>query len=378
VTVDGGENKYGYTGSGLTGVFLFLRSGVTIRNLTIDGPNIGILFWSSSNNKLIDNVIGPSFAAPYGRGIYYLGMGSSSNSDNLILGNHISQKYIGMYLPGASGNILGKNTLSDNTTGIILSGNFIRVYNNNFEWNQTHVRVTSGSYNLFNIPKPFGGNYWSDWTTPDYDGDGFVDYPYVFSGGQDNLPWTRANGWLATSPTWPEGSTLSRAYVSLTKLILRWTPAQHDDGIAVYRLYKDDALVGIVAGTETTYTVYGLYPDTEYTFKVEACDADWNCTTDGPATTIRTLTTGKATTQIINEVESMNLRVGIESSLDAKLDAAYQAIGDISEKNDVAAINALQAFINATEAQRGQKIPEADADALIAAVQEIIDVLSGT
>jgi hypothetical protein len=42
---------------------------------------------------------------------------------------------------------------------------------------------------VFNLDKPTGGNYWSDWTSPDADGDGFVDNPYVFTDGQDNLPW---------------------------------------------------------------------------------------------------------------------------------------------------------------------------------------------
>lgn len=73
----------------------------------------------------------------------------------------------------------------------------------------------------------------------------------------------------------------------------------------------------------------------------------------------------------------MNLHQGIENSLDAKLDAAVQALDDINQNNDVAAINTLGAFINAVEAQRGKKITEADADALIAAAQEIIAALSG-
>lgn len=43
-----------------------------------------------------------------------------------------------------------------------------------------------------------------------------------------------------------------------------------------------------------------------------------------------------------------------------------------------AAINALQAFINAVQAQSGNQIPDpADADALIDAAQTIIDLLSG-
>jgi hypothetical protein len=43
----------------------------------------------------------------------------------------------------------------------------------------------------------------------------------------------------------------------------------------------------------------------------------------------------------------------------------------------VAAINSLQAFVNAVEAQSGNHIPVDDANDLIAAAQEIIDLLSG-
>lgn len=68
------------------------------------------------------------------------------------------------------------------------------------------------------------------------------------------------------------------------------------------------------------------------------------------------------------EVIDLDLQSGIENSLLAKLDAAQKA-------NDSVAINTLQAFINAVEAQRGNKIPEADADDLIAAAQQIIDLL---
>jgi len=81
---------------------------------------------------------------------------------------------------------------------------------------------------------------------------------------------------------------------------------------------------------------------------------------------------------LAQDVIALNLQQGISNSLDAKLDAAMQALDDINESNDVAAINTLQAFINAVEAQRGNKIPEADADALIAVAQEIINLLSGS
>ena len=54
-----------------------------------------------------------------------------------------------------------------------------------------------------------------------------------------------------------------------------------------------------------------------------------------------------------------------------------QALDDVNEKNDIAAINALQAFINSVEAQRGINIADADADALIAAAQGLITFLGG-
>jgi len=82
--------------------------------------------------------------------------------------------------------------------------------------------------------------------------------------------------------------------------------------------------------------------------------------------------------QLINVVQSLNLQAGIENSLDAKLGAAIQALDDVNLNNDVAAINALTAFINATVAQRGNKIPEADADEIIGLAEAAITALEAS
>ncbi|MHC5010134.1 MAG: FIMAH domain-containing protein [Planctomycetota bacterium] len=79
---------------------------------------------------------------------------------------------------------------------------------------------------------------------------------------------------------------------------------------------------------------------------------------------------------LVAHVESLNLHNGISNSLDVKLDAALQALDDVNENNDVAAINALNAFINAVSAQSGNEVDTADADILIADAQEIIDILN--
>lgn len=90
------------------------------------------------------------------------------------------------------------------------------------------------------------------------------------------------------------------------------------------------------------------------------------------------LTPAEHLQQLIADVLALNLKTGISNSLDAKLEAAVEALDDIKENNNVAAINALQAFINAVEAQRGIHISETDADALIAAAQAIIALLDAS
>jgi hypothetical protein len=179
------------------------------------------------------------------------------------------------------------------------------------------------------------------------------------------------------APTWPDGSTLAASGVFLVSLTLTWTPAEDEVGVVEYLLFQDEEFIDSVTPEVLSYNVIGLRPFTEYTFKVEACDGEGYCSTDGPTATVTTLTPVGAIWQVIDEVGALNLQQGIDNSLDGKLEAAQQALDDLNQNNDVASISALEAFINAVEAQRGNKIPEADANALIATAQEIIDMLSG-
>jgi len=85
----------------------------------------------------------------------------------------------------------------------------------------------------------------------------------------------------------------------------------------------------------------------------------------------------KLTYELIDKVADLNLQQGIDNTLDAKLDTALTALDDVNANNDVAAVNALDAFINAVEAQRGKKITDVEADTLIASAQAIVDLLAG-
>ncbi|MBN2114623.1 MAG: hypothetical protein JW785_10930 [Acidimicrobiia bacterium] len=76
-------------------------------------------------------------------------------------------------------------------------------------------------------------------------------------------------------------------------------------------------------------------------------------------------------------VADLELPGGVSEPLTASLASATGILEDGNDSNDVAAVGQLRAFIRKVEAQAGKKIPQADADSLIAAAEQIIDLLSG-
>lgn len=79
-----------------------------------------------------------------------------------------------------------------------------------------------------------------------------------------------------------------------------------------------------------------------------------------------------AVQELVTDVETLGIPHGIENGLLAKLQAALRAI---DEGRDGAAINQLEAFIHQVEAKRGSQFTDAEADALIATAQAILDDL---
>lgn len=77
----------------------------------------------------------------------------------------------------------------------------------------------------------------------------------------------------------------------------------------------------------------------------------------------------------LQQVASLNLHHGTQNSLTAKLVAAIKAIDQANNHSHATAVKQLNAFIKEVQAQRGKKIPIADADSLIAAALRIIDLL---
>jgi parallel beta-helix repeat protein len=138
--------------------------------LIAGGITSGIFLWGSTarNNLIEDNTLTHNNIG--------LGFRASGITNNVIRGNTIRDSvYYGVqYTNGA-----GPNSF----------------YQNNFINNPTQTLGTIGS-DVWNLALPVGGNYWSDYTAPDANGDGIVDTPWtVAGGGLDNFPWTTQKGW---------------------------------------------------------------------------------------------------------------------------------------------------------------------------------------
>jgi len=174
-----------FTGIDVTRALVVANSeGITLSNLTLPVTGTGLHLYGVTESTI-------SGIISVGPGNYGIHMGNCS--DNVIENCTLSGHNYGIDLHNSSDNTLTGNTVSNSSYGLYFTISCInnQIYSNNFIDNATQAYVGTG--NVFNLDKPIGGNYWSDWTEPDADGDGFVDSPYVFTGGQDNLPCTHAH-----------------------------------------------------------------------------------------------------------------------------------------------------------------------------------------
>ena len=184
---------------------------------------------------------------------------------------------------------------------------------------------------------------------------------------------------------WSDGSTVARAQIGGSCVV---TYSDIRDGFAGEgNIDADPLFVGgedfhlqpgspcIDAGTNSPA---GGLPPTDLDGNSRPVDGngDGTAVADIGAYEAPLVSLGQLVQDLLQDVLDLNLEPGVRTSLTAELNAALRIVSDGNARNDAGAIGALTGFVKTVAAYRGKKIGTADADALIATAQGIINLLS--
>ncbi|MHA2363579.1 MAG: right-handed parallel beta-helix repeat-containing protein [Candidatus Hodarchaeales archaeon] len=136
-----------------SGIRLYQSNNIIISGNTAYNNSYGIRCRESHNSTLLDNVLNINS---------YYGIDLLQSNYNAISDNEISNNVQhGIYFSSSLYNSVKRNLLIGNNAG-------------------NNQAYDNGANNIFNF------NYWNNWITPDSNGDGIVDIPYLIDGSAGN------------------------------------------------------------------------------------------------------------------------------------------------------------------------------------------------
>ncbi|MFX1508401.1 MAG: BMP family ABC transporter substrate-binding protein, partial [Promethearchaeota archaeon] len=243
----------------------------TLINNTLNNNFGDIQLWAASNNIVTDNRLSQN--SNYG---IFLDMAN----ENLIANNTFSEtKVSGIRVLSGTGNSIEHNIFDNNTGYAIIfedasSSNSVR-FNDFTESNLGGVQALDNG-----TDNDIVYNYWSDWTSPDIDDDGFVDHPYMIdgtAGNEDYHPLTSPNPsdsclLFFLRVLYPNGDEIVSGIINI-----RWSWPEDSYGHELsFDVYYSDGGDWILLGTGLT--------DASYSWNT-------NSVSDGSSYRIRVVTT---------------------------------------------------------------------------------------
>ncbi|RLI52075.1 MAG: hypothetical protein DRP09_18545, partial [Candidatus Thorarchaeota archaeon] len=207
------------------GILFVNTSDSTIENVTASNNILGILSFASENNTFTTNNLSNNIG-----GVLLVGSNNTIDGNNVsdnklsginigiyswwsyypwILGNNIinnntimNNSGVGIFFASPN-NTATRNNIRDNSVGIYIDSHVSNntIYLNNLINNSINNGLSEGEDNKWNSPQPitytynnskhvnYLGNYWSDYTGTDLDGDGIGDTSYsIISNEVDYYP----------------------------------------------------------------------------------------------------------------------------------------------------------------------------------------------